>query len=337
MKKLLIVMSIIVILVCQAAAEGLSVADVWLNNEAAALIPAGVEAQCTRTEFPFSLPNERQAVSVSLTAEGNLKFGRYDQVTHTALLDAITGEKIELEEVFSDLEVLQDYLNTYVEQNVMDLLNTYLDAADILPVPTDCVSFDEYGITFHYPSERFRYFSGHAGAIQLQWYELADYLIIDPPAVDQLTEARQGKLFGISMYELLDNVLNQYGSLSDPDIIYSDQLIYDFENPALRGVQVIGNPQKIEGELMLRTTRFDFGGVYPGMTREETEGILGMPTVAGLLDMQTVTLSRLRPGYYMEYSFSLSDGISPNNSEICAMLYFDETDSLYQMELRGRH
>ena len=44
MKKLLIVMSIIVILVCQAAAEGLSVADVWLNNEAAALIPAGVEA-----------------------------------------------------------------------------------------------------------------------------------------------------------------------------------------------------------------------------------------------------------------------------------------------------
>ena len=131
MKKLLIVMSIIVILVCQAAAEGLSVADVWLNNEAAALIPAGVEAQCTRTEFPFSLPNERQAVSVSLTAEGNLKFGRYDQVTHTALLDAITGEKIELEEVFSDLEVLQDYLNTYVEQNVMDLLNTYLDATDI--------------------------------------------------------------------------------------------------------------------------------------------------------------------------------------------------------------
>lgn len=337
MKKLLIVMSVIVILFCQAAAEGLSVADAWLDNEAAALIPDGVEVQCTRTEFPFSLSNERQTVSVSLTVEGKLKFGRYDQVTHTALLDAITGEEIGLEEVFSDLEVLQDYLNTYVEQNVMDLLNTYLDAADILPVPTDCVSFDEYGITFHYPSERFRFFSGHAGAIQLLWYELADYLLIDPPAVDQLTEARQGKLFGISIYELLDNVLNQYGSLSDPDIIYLDQLIYDFEDSALRGVQVIGNPQKLEEELILRTTRFDLGGVYPGMTQKETERVLGMPAAEGLLDMQTVTLSRLKPGCYMEYHFNLSEYTTSNNCEISVTLYFDETDSLYQMELKGRH
>ena len=168
MKKLLIFL-VFCLMICPAFAE-----EAWFADQEAQLVPPGVEAQVDRQASALALPEGRQALSLRLTAEGNLRFGRYDQIVRTALLDAETGEEIGLEAIFPDPDALQEFLDAYVEENVLEGLNTYLDASDLLPVPLDAVSFDDQGVTFHYPTNRFRFFSGHAGAVQLQWYELRE-------------------------------------------------------------------------------------------------------------------------------------------------------------------
>ena len=336
MKKLLAVLLLLCLLVLPAAAENISAADAWLAGAAAALVPDGVEAQYQTSEYVFSLPDGRQAVSVCLTAEGNLRFGRYDQRTRAALIDAVTGEELGLETVFADPYALQDFLDIYVEENVLDSLNTYLDASEMLPVPLDCVSFDEYGVTFHYSSDSFRYFSGHAGAVQLEWYELEEYLLFDPGVADQLKDAYQGILMGISLKEPLAVLLEKYGTLADPDIVNGDWLIYEFEASALRGLQVIGDPQAADAGVTLRASRFDLAGVRPGMSQADAAAIMGTPFSVQMLERQAALESRVKPGPVMEYHFDPAASENPDaDSQYCALLYFDETDSLYLLELRN--
>ena len=336
MKKLLAVLLLLCLMVLPAAAENIFAADAWLASAAAALVPDGVEAQYQTSEYVFSLPDGRQAVSVCLTAEGNLRFGRYDQRTHAALIDAVTGEELGLETVFANPDALQDFLDTYVEEKVLDSLNTYLDASEMLPVPLDCISFDAYGVTFHYSSNSFRYFSGHAGAVQLQWYELEKYLLFDPGAEDQLKDAYQGILMGVSLQEPLTALLEKYGTLADPDIVNGSQLIYELETPALRGLQLIGNPQAADAGVVLRASRFDLAGVRPGMSQADTTSIMGTPSAVRMLERQAALESRVKPGTIMEYRFDPAAGENPDaNSQYCALLYYDETDSLYLLELRN--
>ncbi|MBR1607105.1 MAG: hypothetical protein IJ664_05290 [Clostridia bacterium] len=299
MKKLLFIL-LISLLICPAFAE-----EAWFEEQAAQLLPPGVEARVDKEACALALPEGRQALSLRWTAEGNLRFGRYDQIVRTALIDAETGEEIALTEIFPDLDALQEFLDAYVEENVLEGLNTYLDASDLLPVPLDAVSFDGQGVTFHYPSDRFKYFSGHAGAVQLMWYELRELTAISETGAPLPLEP------GGSIGELLE----KYGSLTEPDLVTGGEL-YEFEAPALRGVQAIADDAGTV--TAVRYARFEWRGITPGMSREEVEALLAGADVTVNLDADTATYLRVQPGQRAGYSDT--------------QLYYDEEGTLYLLE-----
>ena len=299
MKKLLIFL-VFCLMICSAFAE-----EAWFADQEAQLVPPGVEAQVDRQASALALPEGRQVLSLRLTAEGNLRFGRYDQIVRTALLDAETGEEIGLEAIFPDPDALQEFLDAYVEENVLEGLNTYLDASDLLPVPLDAVSFDDQGVTFHYPTNRFRFFSGHAGAVQLQWYELRDYMAL----------SEMGARLPLEPGGNIDELLETYGSLTEPDLVTGGEL-YEFEAPALRGVQAIADDT---GRVIaVRYARFEWRGVTPGMSREEVEALLSSADVTVDLDADTAVYLWVQPGTRADYGDT--------------RLYYDEDGTLCLLE-----
>ena len=290
MKKLLIFL-VFCLMICPAFAE-----EAWFADQ---------EAQVDRQASALALPEGRQVLSLRLTAEGNLRFGRYDQIVRTALLDAETGEEIGLEAIFPDPDALQEFLDAYVEENVLEGLNTYLDASDLLPVPLDAVSFDDQGVTFHYPTNRFRFFSGHAGAVQLQWYELRDYMAL----------SEMGAPLPLEPGGNIDELLETYGSLTEPDLVTGGEL-YEFEAPALRGVQAIADDT---GRVIaVRYARFEWRGVTPGMSREEVEALLSSADVTVDLDADTAVYLWVQPGTRADYGDT--------------RLYYDEDGTLCLLE-----
>lgn len=299
MKKLLIFL-VFCLMICPAFAE-----EAWFADQEAQLVPPGVEAQVDRQASALALPEGRQVLSLRLTAEGNLRFGRYDQIVRTALLDAETGEEIGLEAIFPDPDALQEFLDAYVEENVLDGLNTYLDASDLLPVPLDAVSFDDQGVTFHYPTNRFRFFSGHAGAVQLQWYELRELTAL----------SEMGAPLPLEPGGSIDELLETYGSLTEPDLVTGGEL-YEFEAPALRGVQAIADDT---GRVIaVRYARFEWRGITPGMSREEVEALLSSADVTVDLDADTAVYLWVQPGTRADYGD--------------ARLYYDEDGTLCLLE-----
>ena len=299
MKKLLIFL-VFCLMICPAFAE-----EAWFADQEAQLVPPGVEAQVDRQASALTLPDGRQALGLRLTAEGNLRFGRYDQIVRTALLDAETGEEIGLEAIFPDPDALQEFLDAYVEENVLEGLNTYLGASDLLPVPLDAVSFDDQGATFHYPTNRFRFFSGHAGAVQLQWYELRDYMAL----------SEMGAPLPLEPGGNIDELLEIYGSLTEPDLVTGGEL-YEFEAPALRGVQAIADDT---GRVIaVRYARFEWRGVTPGMSREEVEALLSSADVTVDLDADTAVYLWVQPGTRADYGDT--------------RLYYDEDGTLCLLE-----
>ena len=280
-------------------------AAAWFDAQAALLNPSGAEIRQERRSYLLSLPEDGQAQSLCLTVEGDLKFGRYDQQVRTALIDPQTGEEIALTAVFPDPDALQEFLDAYVEEKVLDSLNTYLDAADLLPVPLDAVCFDEQGVTFHYPRERFQYFSGHAGAVQLQWYELRDHC----------TLGERNAPLPLEPGGNIDELLAAYGSLTEPDLVTGGEL-YEFESPVLRGVQAIAEDSGTV--TAVRFARFEWRGVTPGMSREEVEALIGGADAMVNLDADTAVYLRVQPGTRAEYGDT--------------RLYYDEDGRLCLLE-----
>ena len=306
MRRFLAFYMVLFLLFASAGAEAPDPAATQWEMLYTQLNPYGIEAQSIEKSYSFDLPEGRRALSLCLTLEGDLRFGRYTQLVGTALLDAVTGEVLDPETVFPDTEALQSFVNDYMERNVQDTLNTYLDTADLLPVPLDAVCFDASGITFHYPADRYAYFSGHAGALHLDWYELEGLTCAEAPAWQ----------FPDLLGKYIPDLLQQYGSLTDPDLLAGGEEIYEFEAPVLRGIQVITDGTGMT--TALRTDRFDLHGVRPGMGRRQAEELLGQPETAVVLDSAVAVSLRVREGTAASYS------------EYC--LYYDEEDLLYMVQ-----
>ena len=306
MRKLLVVLMLLTVVFAVAVAEAPEEnewIDLWFDTQYAQLLPAGAGASQERQEsMPFEgLP----IVSLRLTVEGDLYFGRYAQYVRTALKDADTGEDVPLEAVFADLDALGDFLDAYVEENVMEELNTYLDANDLLPVPLNNVYFSQSGVTFHYPAERFQYFSGHAGAVQLQWYELRDFMAVDAPE-SPLPLAPGGQI---------EDLLQSCGSLTEPDLVQGGE-IYEFEDPGLRGVQAIADEN---GRVIsVRNARFSVNGAEPGMDRDAVEALLGAPDQMTPISADAAAYLRLDAGSQARY---------PDFT-----LYYNEAGAAYLLE-----
>ena len=120
MKKALLFVLCMLFLPLFAHAEEAGFAAKWFEAQKAETIPAGIEAAIDERVYTLALPDGRDALSLCLTVEGDLRFGRYAQLTRTGLIDEATGEDVSLDAVFTDLDALQEFMDTYVEENVLN-------------------------------------------------------------------------------------------------------------------------------------------------------------------------------------------------------------------------
>ena len=107
---------------------------------------------------------EDEVFSVVISAKGRLP-GKRDGHSWTAMTyDLHTGERMTLEDLFTDVDAAVAHMEQIAEETLSDELNGYMEYSDILPLPAEAFTLDENGITFWYPAEQFSLLSGYSGA-----------------------------------------------------------------------------------------------------------------------------------------------------------------------------
>lgn len=279
-----------------------------------------------------------QYASLRFTQQGKIRFGRYGQVTNTLLMNVESGSEATLESVLGELDALQSFLDLYVEEKVLPYINTYLDTSELLPVPLDNVYLAADGMTIHYPADRFSFFSGNSGAIEIKYYELGEEFAGNVQSIstfattaqDILTTAALGVLPGVNDVWLdmtLSGALAVFGTLTDPDYI-ADGEIYEVERPALRGVSLIAprGAQEDAGAMLvgIRSQRVNMQGLKTGVTeRGECIQALGEPQGSVVLDAATAESYRVAEGRLDTYAAG----------NYTLKMYYDMNDILYAAEI----
>lgn len=318
--------------VCEDEAVNAALAQALGLDDTRALLASGAQARAETHLHAFALPDGTHLASLCCTVKGMIQFGRYGSRSYTAWIDLESGELVGPERVFPDTEALQQWLDTYVEENVLEGINTYMDAGELLPVPLDAMCLDEQGLTVHYPAERFRTFSGESGAVQINYGELTALLpegLYTPPDRETvLAAAREGRLPGgaLQIGGALHEALSAYGAVNEPDYIAGGE-IYTFEHPALRGVSALTERGAEEDEAALitgiRSTRFDLCGVCPGDGMEAARAALGEPAASVALDAAAAEDLRLRAGQADVYEAG----------EYTLTLYYDGEGGIYAVQV----
>ena len=306
-------------------------------SDALILLQSGAEIAGSTALYSFDGPNGEKLASVCFTQQGKIRFGRYGQVPNAVLVNTAPGEAFAFELLLND--TAQMVLDAYVEEQVTPHLNTYLDAADLLPVPLENVSLSAQGITVHYPSDRFSFFSGNSGAIEIKYHEIAEAFtdeaadaLLPKPVTGQeiLLAAAEGSLYGLPelrVDEALHGLLQMHGTLTEPDYI-ADGEMYELEAPAYRSVQLLAARGAEEDDAALltgvRSSRLNLGGLITGQSdRDVCLAILGAPQSSVQLDADAAENYRVTEGWMDSYAAG----------DYTLRLYFDLNDILTAVEI----
>lgn len=305
-------------------------------DDALILLRSGAEITAGSDMHLFEAGGVKYA-SLRFSQQGKIRFGRYGQVVNTLLLNLDSGEEAGLEAVFSDVDALGSFLDVYVEEKVLPSINTYLDASQLLPTPLDNVYLSSDGLTIHYPADRFSFFSGNSGAIEIKYYELGENFAADVESIAAetnpqsiLTTAALGVLPGVKDVWLdmtLLGALAVFGTLTDPDYITGGE-IYEVERPSLRGVSLIaprGAQEDADAQLVgIRSQRVNMQGLKTGVThRAECILALGEPAGSVTLDAQTAESYRVAEGRLDTYAAG----------NFTLKMYYDVNDILFAAEI----
>ncbi|MBQ9325872.1 MAG: hypothetical protein IJ246_08880 [Clostridia bacterium] len=270
-------------------------------------------------------------LSLVLSAEGPLDSSRFAHRWHTLNLTAAALDTITWTDLFAEPEKAFACMEAQIADEILPELSAHLMHADLLPLP-DTFSLSPYGLTLYYPMERFQTLSDHAGAVSFAWYELRDFLLLDPGSIlDQLQvnmhlgaidrEAlyhalESGDIPGIPVRlgEKLTDVFARSPMAQDPDLCESGRL-YVTEDSRMRGVSLLTDAlslrdytdSTVQG---IRTTRCNLYGLITGSTsRDQILSALGeasstllvtpdmaesMRWVPGTLDIYTLPSCRLQ-------------------------------------------
>ena len=232
--------------------------------------------------------------STVISARGKLP-GRRDGHEYTALTyDLETGERLTLEDVFSDVDAAVALMEEKAAATLSEELNGYLEYSDVTPLPVDRFTLDEHGITFWYPSEQFSLVSGYSGACQFWYEELSGLWKADPTPEPGQEERRKaieesaasGRLphvpaeLGQSMQEIMD----AYRLLREPDEFPGGRY-FIMEDPAFRSVLVLSDSLQMDySASVVQGIQLRRGGLH-GLTigktaRQEWLELLGSPQQA---------------------------------------------------------
>lgn len=232
--------------------------------------------------------------STIISAKGKLPKIR-DGHEYTALTyDLTTGERVALDEVFTDVDAAVALMEEKAAASLSEELNGYLEYSDITPLPVDAFTLDEDGITFWYPSDQFSLVSGFSGACQF-WYEELEGLWITDPA-PEMTEAEQKAAVEksvasgiiphvpVQMGQNMQEIADEYRLLRTPDEFPGGRYFL-MEDPAFRSIMVISDSLQadyansvVEG---IQLRRGALHGLVIGKTvQTEWQKVLGIPDSA---------------------------------------------------------
>lgn len=240
-----------------------------------------------------------------------------------------TGEQVTLDRLMHDPNAARERMTALVEEQIIPELNAYLSNSDLLPLPEDAFFLDEQGLTFYYPQERFSMISGHVGACSFYYYELGDALDRDgellaplfaaqpmqEDAAAAIEEAVKNGAFPHLPFKLGEKVgmyLEEYPLINDPDYTLTS-LVYQFEDPALRGVGVETwvydeAAEEERAVTAVRAARADFYGIQAGVsTLESCRALLGEPDITLGYDADEAMDMLLMPGESIIYTFGSNE------------------------------
>ena len=291
------------------------------------------------------LYQDEQTASMAVIWQGEQADGRRGSSVQSLTLDLTTGAEITLDQLFADPDEAFAQMEAIIEERIMDGLSDYMEYAELLPMPRDCFSYDETGLTVYYPQERYLYFSGRSGAVHFAWHEI-DHLTAQDGPVGALSrvqpgdslmieeQARTGKLpgaLGFGVGDLLGDALAEHALLADPDYT-TESLLYQFEDEALRGFALeIPKYAETQEEMTpvsaVRSSRAQMYGLETGeTTREMAMLLLGEPEQVHMYDADQAADRMLEPGE------SLCYGIGGH----VLQLHFDENDILSMICIRNQ-
>ena len=246
--------------------------------------------QTLRVDYQAALL-EDDIFSVVISAKGKLP-GKRDGHSWTAMTyDLHTGEKLTLEDLFTDADAAVAHMEQIAEETLSDELNGYMEYSDILPLPVDSFTLDENGITFWYPAEQFSLLSGYSGACQF-WYQELDGLWLKSP-VQQLADTEMKKAISASvaegrlphvpvqMGESMQQVMQQYRLLRTPDEFPGGRY-FVLEDPAFRQTLVISDALSADfAQSLVEGIQLRRGGLYGLLigktTQQRWREVLGQP------------------------------------------------------------
>ena len=286
-------------------------------------------------------------LSIVVSAKGVMENFRTGQEYTALSYDLNTGLRLTLEDFFSDSAAAVAWMEDQLAAGYADELSSYLEYADVIPLPTDNFSFDANGITFYYPYRQFAFLSGYCGSVQFQYGELQEFLlrddgsvparlgILEPPYTDEqivdaiTVAAANGMLPGLPV-RLLDpipDLVSAYRLLRTPDQ-YPGGRYYQLEDPRFRQILILsdsllsGYEQSVtEGILAMRMNLF---GIRTGVTqRARWLAVLGEPAASVSFDEYTAADYGLPVGTADYYTISGRQ----------LMLYADSDDVLYAVRL----
>ncbi len=295
-------------------------------------------------EQTLSLYQDGETASLAVRWEGEQADGTIGSSVQSLALDLKTGGEITLDMLFGSPDAAIRELEAIIEEDIAGGLNDYMEYADLLPMPTDCFSYDETGLTVYYPQERYLYFSGRSGAVHFAWHEI-DHLIAEespvyalsrPQPGDALAIAEQittGRLPGALAFGIGDRIgdaLDAHTLLSDPDYT-RESLVYQFEDERLRGfaLEIPKYAETDEEETPIsavRASRVELFGLIAGETpRAQAVSLLGEPEQTRSYSREDAADMMLIPGESLLYGLGGQ----------VLQLHFDESGVLDTIILRN--
>ncbi len=268
--------------------------------------------------------------STVISAKGKLPAKR-DGHEYTALTyDLKTGEKVTLEQLFTDADAAIVLMEEKAIATLSEELNGYLEYSELTPLPKERFTLDADGITFWYPADQFSLVSGYSGACQF-WYEELEGLWIDDPTLEMTADEQRAAIKAsvaagqlphvpVHMGENMQDVTDTYRLLRDPDAFPGGRY-FVMEDPAFRSILLISDSLQsdyansvVEG---IQLRRGALHGLVIGKTaQKEWQKVLGKPE------------SSIPMTESMAYDYGLSEGN-------CDIYHFGDYELRLYADLNG--
>lgn len=278
--------------------------------------------------FPDMMMQKGNVYSVVISANGKMPVGRPSQVYYPMTFDIATGEEIPFEALFADANGAMAYMESMVE-SMEENLSTHLENRQLLPVPFDRYTLDEYGnMIIWYERDQLSFLSGFSGSVYFRFSELEPYYnLAEGSYLHGILSADQqaGFLTGLGnrfcLGKDLKTALIRFRSTIDSEY-YPGGASYEVEDAVLRGALLLTDESE-EKVLGILVSNLDDNGIVTGKTTlDEAKALLGSDGIAMEIDENTAMEYRVCSGTSLTYRREMN--IASGQQMVAYTLYADE-------------